>query len=155
MSKGNKKPIPIKGETLKSKESLYFPSVQGKGWKNVDPDIRWSLEDIINHIFPKDYQERSYKYAKKLMKLVIESPEEIDKDKLGKFLREEEIPESTAYNIIIPKLVRFGLIKRERQTNKSRPSKGWYMILKPSLSFSSHLGKLASEWKSIYKTERE
>ncbi|MFB6089255.1 MAG: hypothetical protein ABEK36_05745 [Candidatus Aenigmatarchaeota archaeon] len=152
MSKGNKNPVPIKGETLKNKESLYFPSVQGNDWKNIDKDIRWGLEDIINHVFPEKYQTRSNEYAGKLMRFVVENPEGVDKNMLGKFLEDNDIPESTAYNVVIPKLVRFGLLEREREENESNPSRGWYMILKPSISYSSHLSKLASEWKSLYKT---
>lgn len=155
MPKGNKKPVPIKGETLKSKESLYFPSVQGKEWDEIDPDIRWDLENIINHVFPKCYQERSFEYAIELVKFVMDNPKGVDKNTVSKFLKENEIPKSTAYNVIIPKLVKFGILEREREPNKTRPSKGWYMILKPSISFSSHLNKLASEWKSIYKTAKK
>ena len=146
------KPEPPMGNRLKSKESLYFPSVLGKKWKNIDPDIRWELGDVINHIFPKEYQEKSYEHALKLMDFLLNNPRGIDKKILSEFLRNEGLPKSTIYNIIIPKLVKFGLIERKRETNVSNPNKGWFMVLKPSISFSSHLQKLANEWKSIYKT---
>lgn len=152
MSKGNEKPVPVKGETLKSKESLYFPSVQGSSWEAIDPDIRWDLEDVINHIFPESYQERSNEYACKLVDFVLENPDGVRKDMLSRFLDKEGIPQSTAYNVVIPKLVKFGVLQREREENQSDPGKGWYMVLKPSRSFSSHLEKLAKEWKSLYKT---
>ncbi len=152
MSKGNEKPVPIKGGTLKSKESLYFPSVQGDKWAAIDSDIRWDLEDIINHIFPEEYQERSNKYASKLVDFVLSNPDGVDKDMLSDFLESQGIPSSTAYNVVIPKLVKFGILQRERESVESDPGRGWFMILKPSKSFSSHLEKLAREWKSICKT---
>lgn len=152
MSKGNKKPVPVKGETLKSKESLYFPSVQSDKWSAIDPDIRWDMGDVINHIFPENYQERSNKYARKLVNFVIDNPEGVEKNMLSEFMDKEGIPQSTAYNVVIPKLVKFGILRREREENESNPGRGWYMVLKPSKSFSSHLEKLAKEWRSIYKT---
>lgn len=154
MSKGNENPVPVKGETLKSKESLYFPSVKGQEWSSVDPDVRWGLENILNHVFPEDYQERSYEYALSLMRFLLDNPRGIDKKMLSKFLDEKDIPESTAYNVVIPKLVRFGLLERRREANESNPGKGWFMVLKPSISFSSHLSKLAKEWRSMYKTAK-
>ncbi len=152
MPKGNKKPVPVKGETLKSKESLYFPSVQSSKWPSVDGDIRWDIEDVINHIFPESYQERSNKYATKLIDYVLSNPDGVEKSMLSEFLKKEGIPSSTAYNVVIPKLVKFGLLRRERESNESDPGRGWFMVLKPSRSFSSHLEKLSNEWKSIYKT---
>lgn len=152
MSKGNDEPVPVKGETLKSKESLYFPSVQSEKWSPIDKDIRWDLSDIINHIFPEDYQERSNEYATKLVDFVLSNPEGVGKEKLSEFLDKEGIPSSTAYNVVIPKLVKFGIFRRERESVESDPGRGWFMVLRPSKSFSSHLEKLASEWRSVYKT---
>ncbi|GEM_PF-1356643 len=152
ISKGNDKPVPVKGETLKSKESLFFPSVQSDDWPSIDGDIRWDLEDVINHIFPEEYQERSNEYASKLVDYVLSNPEGVDKDMLSDFLEKEGIPSSTAYNVVIPKLVKFGILQREREAVESDPGRGWFMVLKPSNSFSSHLEKLAKEWKSIFKT---
>lgn len=152
MEKGNKNPVPIKGKTLKSKESLYFPSVQGNKWPPVDPDIRWDMEDVINHVFPEDYQERSNNYASMLIDFVLDNPQGVRKEMLSDFLKRKDIPESTAYNVVIPKLVRFGILEREREANESSPGRGWFMVLKPSSSFSSRLEKLAKEWRSLYKT---
>ena len=143
---------PPGNKRLRSKESLYFPSVLGDKWKNIDPDIRWDLSDIINHIFPKEYQEKSYEYAMKIMSFLLKTPGGIDKKMLSEFIKNEDIPKSTLYNIIIPKMVKFGIIERRRETNASNPNKGWFMILKPSITFSSHLDKLSGEWRAFYKT---
>ena len=145
-------PEPPRENRLKSKESLYFPSVLGDKWKSVDPDIRWELADIINHIFPREYQEKTYEHALKFMDFLLKNPMGIDKKMLSEFLKNEDLPKSTIYNVIIPKLVKFGMIERKRESNVSNPSKGWFMVLKPSMGFSTHLQKLASEWRSLYKT---
>lgn len=154
MAKGNTKPLPI-GDRLTSKESLFYPSVLGESWKNVDPEVRWDLGDVVNHVFPRRYQERSHSHAVKLLGLVMENPKGVGKTALSAFFRDSQIPEATAYNVIIPKLVRFGLVERRRETNATNPSKGWFMVLKPSTAFSSHLSKLAAEWRSIYKTAEQ
>ena len=145
-------PQPPNEKRLRSKESLYFPSVLGDKWKPVDPDIRWELSDIINHVFPREYQEKSHEYACKLMEFLLKNPGGIDKKMLSEFIKSENLPPSTLYNIVIPKLVKLGLIERKRESNLSNPARGWFLILKPSMAFSSHLGKLAAEWRSIYKT---
>ena len=84
-----KNPQPPNEKRLKSKESLYFPSVQGDKWKTLDPDIRWELSDIINHIFPKEYQERSNEYAQKLMVFLLKNPGGIDKKMLSDFVADK------------------------------------------------------------------
>ncbi len=147
-----KKPHPPNEKRLKSKESLYYPSVLGDKWKTIDPDIRWELSDIINHVFPVDYQEKSYNYAKKLMDFLLNNPGGVDKKMLSNFMKVQNMPVSTVYNIVIPKLVKVGMVERRRESNISNPSKGWFLILKPSISFSSHLKKLSDEWRSLYKT---
>ncbi len=145
-------PQPPNEKRLKTKESLYFPSVLGEKWKTVDPDIRWELADVINHVFPQEYQEKSYEYARKLMEFLLQNPRGIDKKMLSDFVKGQEIPLSTLYNIVIPKLVKVGLVERRREANVSNPTRGWFLMLKPSMTFSSHLGKLADEWRSMYKT---
>lgn len=147
-----KNPQPPNEKRLKSKESLFYPSVLGSKWKTLDPDIRWDLSDILNHVFPAEYQEKSYEYAQKLMTFLLENPGGIDKKIMSDFVKGHEIPVSTLYNIVIPKLVKLGLVERRRESNASNPGKGWFLILKPSVTFSSHLSKLADEWRSIYKT---
>jgi len=147
-----KKTLPPKEKRLRSRESLYFPSVLGNKWKSIDPDIRWDISDIINHVFPREYQEKSYEYALKFVRFLLKNPRGIDKKMLSEFISANEIPSSTFYNIIIPKMVKLGILERRRESNASNPGKGWFMILKPSFAFSSHLQKLANEWKSIYKT---
>ena len=147
-----KTPSPPNQKRLRSKESLYYPSILGQKWKTLDPDIRWELKDILNHVFPMEYQEKSHEYALKLVNFLLKNPGGIDKKDLSKFLNSEGIPNSTLYNIVIPKLVKIGMIERRRETNASNPGKGWFLILKPSMAFSSHLSKLAAEWRSICKT---
>ncbi|MFP4117036.1 MAG: hypothetical protein ACLFQ8_02980 [Candidatus Aenigmatarchaeota archaeon] len=83
---------------------------------------------------------------------MLSNSDGVDKDILSDFLENEGIPSSTAYNVVIPKLVKFGILQREREAVESDPGRGWFMVLKPSKSFSSHLEKLANEWRSIYKT---
>ena len=86
------------------------------------------------------------------MTFLLENPGGIDKKIMSDFVKGHEIPVSTLYNIVIPKLVKLGLVERRREPNASNPGKGWFLILKPSVTFSSHLSKLADEWRSIYKT---
>ena len=145
-------PTPPNEKRLKSKESLFFPSVLGGKWKTLDPDIRWDISDVINHVFPLEYQEKSNDYAQKLMNFLLDNPRGIDKKMLSNFFKSQEMPVSTLYNVVIPKLVKLGLVERKREANASNPGKGWFLILRPSVSFSSHLNKLAAEWRSIYKT---
>lgn len=139
--------IPSHG--VPGKETIWFPS--NEKWNSTKDTVRWELEDIIQHIYPKQYQLVYHAVALEIMRSLLENPNGIDGDMLGKWISEKKISKATFYNRVLPHLIDIGMIKRERIHGE----KGRKMVLYPSERFSICLKKLCSEWTSQVDTARE
>lgn len=154
--KGNPNPAPPSSRGIPSEESLWLPRHYGKEVKEkggLEEEIIWSTEDLVDFIFPKAYQPKYYKVAVEFINLVLEN-ETVTKDEIGKFLSQKGYSRSTLENKIIPKMVRFGLVKREREIEDGSLRKGRSLILSDSLTFTSYLTKIGAAWKSQVLTAR-
>ncbi|MBN2250863.1 MAG: hypothetical protein JW724_02160 [Candidatus Altiarchaeota archaeon] len=154
-SKGNPNPAPPSSRGIPSEESLYLPKhyggeVRAKG--GLEDDIIWNTEEIVDFIFPKRYQPKYFSVASDFIGLVLAN-EKVDKDAIAAFLKERSYSRSTLENKVIPKLVRFGLIKRERAI-EGRMGAGRSLLLSDSLTFTTYLHKIADAWKSQVATSR-
>ncbi len=151
----NKFPNYPKSRGIKSRNALYLPPHDGKFISDkggFDKNIIWNIEDIVDFIFPKIYQPKYNEIGIKFLNFVL-TYEKIGKEEISKFLKENNYSRSTLENKIIPKLVDFGLLKREREPSKS--GKGRYLVLSDSLTFSNYLEKISSAWSMIVLTARQ
>ncbi|NCN65009.1 MAG: hypothetical protein GW779_05290 [Candidatus Altiarchaeum hamiconexum] len=151
----NKSPKYPASKGVKSKDSLYIPRHDGKFIRDkggLDKNIIWNVEDVIDFIFPKIYQPRYNEIAVKFINFVLEY-EKTGKEEITGFLKDNKYSRSTLENEIIPKLVCFGLLKREREQAKSGKSR--YLILSDSLTFSNYLERIAGAWSMIVLTARQ
>lgn len=140
---------------IKSKEALYLPRHDGKFIADkggLDKNIIWGVEDVIDFIFPKIYQPKYNEIAVKFINFVLEH-EKIGKEEITKFLKDSNYSRATLENEIIPKMVNFGLLKREREQAKFGKSR--YLVLSDSLTFSNYLERIASAWSMIVLTARQ
>jgi hypothetical protein len=154
--KGNPSPAPPSSRGIPSEESLYLPKHYGKevkGKGGLDEEIIWSIEDVVDFIFPKSYQPKYFKVSVDFVLLVLDKGT-VTKDDISKFLSSKSYSRSTLENKIIPKLVRFGLLKREREIEDGMLGKGRALILSDSLTFSNYLKKIGDAWKSQVMTAR-
>lgn len=153
--KGNPNPIPPPSRGIPAAESLWMPRHYGKEIKErggLEEGIIWNIEDVVDFIFPKRYQPTYFKVASDFLHILLKN-EKITKDEISKFLSENRYSRSTLENKIIPKLVRFGLIKREREI-EGRLGKGRSLVLSDSLTFTNYLKKIGNAWKSQVMTAR-
>jgi len=153
--KGNPNPIPPSSRGIPAAESLWMPRHYGKEIKEkggLEEGIIWDIEDIVDFIFPKRYQPTYFKVASDFLHLLLKN-EKVTKGEISKFLSENRYSRSTLENKIIPKLVRFGLIKREREI-EGRLRKGRSLILSDSLTFTNYLKKIGNAWESQVMTAR-
>ena len=135
---------------------MWLPRHYGKEVKEkggLEDEIIWSAEDVVDFIFPRIYQPKYYQVAVEFLNLVLEN-ETVTKDEIGKFLKQKNYSRSTLENKIIPKLVRFGLVKREREIEDGKMGKGRSLILSDSLTFTNYMMKIGSAWKSQVLTSR-
>ncbi|HIE34163.1 MAG TPA: hypothetical protein EYP86_03385 [Candidatus Altiarchaeales archaeon] len=136
-------------------ESLWIPKHYGSEIRKkggLDKSVIWRVEDVVDFIFPERYQPTYFRVATDFLKLLLEK-DILTKKEIYQFLKETGYSRSTLENRIIPKLVRFGLIKREREL-EGRLKKGRSLILRESLTFSNYLERIAFAWNSLVSTAR-
>ena len=153
--KGNPAPAPPSSRGIPSEESLWLPRHYGKEVKEkggLEEEIIWNMGDIVDFVFPKAYQPRYFAVATDFLNLLLAN-EKVSKEEIGKFLREKGYSRSTLENKVIPKLVHFGLIKREREIEGAL-GRGRSLILSDSLTFTAYLRKIGDSWKSQVATAR-
>ena len=150
--------IPSRG--IPSKEAMYLPPHYSKELRRFQDDNEtptrnyWSLEEVVNFIFPKKYQEKYYEIALSFLKLVVKvesSGKSVTGDDIGRFIKENNISKATFYNRVLPRLKRVGMIKVERETIVPLESKRKFRPMKISLSktFGNYLNKIGDSWLAI------
>ncbi|MFC2163038.1 hypothetical protein ACFLRF_05095 [Candidatus Altiarchaeota archaeon] len=154
--KGNKAPKPPASGGIPSAESLWLPSHYGGKIKKkggLDKTVYWSVEDVCDFIFPANLQPTYHKVATDFLDLLL-TEGMVTKKEIKKFLEENGYSKSTLENKIIPKIVRFGLAKREREY-KTGLGKSRGLILTPSLTFANYLEKIGFSWNMLVSTQRK
>ena len=154
--KGNPDPKPPSSRGVPAGETLYLPKHYGVELKEkggLDKTIYWRVEDVADFIFPQKYQPKYHEVASELIKTVLEK-DWVTKKEINKFLKDTGYSKSTLENKIIPKLVRFGLIKRQREI-KAGLGKGRSLILSESLTFTNYLERIGFAWNMLVSTSRK
>lgn len=121
----------------------------------VPLNIRWEYNDVLQLIFPEQLQKAQYEIASKLIKLLKEKIR-VRGQEVSEWAINNNIPNSTLRNLVIPKLIRTGLIVRERinpsgQTNQDKRRE---MVLTLSSKFGNMLIHIGKEWNYIVDTAR-
>lgn len=153
--KGNPNPKPLSSRGIPAAESMWMPRHYGKVIREkggLEEGVIWGISEVADFIFPRRYQPTYHKVASDFLHLLLRN-EKVTKDEITKFLSEHKYSRSTLENKIIPKLVKFGLIKREREI-EGRLGKGRSLILTDSLTFTNYLKKIGGAWKTQVLTAR-
>ncbi len=153
---GNPNPKPPVSRGIPVAESLYLPKHYGSEIKDkggLEKTIIWEVDDIIDFIFPKRYQPTYFRVASGFVRLILELGR-VTKKEISEFLDETGYSRSTLENRIIPKLVRFGLLKREREIEIGM-RRGRTLILNESLTFTNYLERIAFAWNMLVSTARQ
>jgi hypothetical protein len=151
---GNPEPKLPPTRGIPADESLWIPRHYGKEIKDkggLDKTIMWSVPDVVD-FFPRKYQPKYFMVAADFLELILKN-EAVTKKEIAEFLKEKQYSRSTLENKIIPKLVRCGLVKREREIEGTM-GKGRSLILTESLTFTSYLERIAFAWNSLVSTAR-
>ena len=154
-----KKSIPSRG--IPSKESLYLPPHYSKELRKFQDDNEtptrnyWSIEEVINFVFPKEYQEKYHEIATIFMKELNEKLE-MNGEQIGEFIRKNKVSKATFYNRVLPRLKRVGMVKVYRETIINKESKRKYrpMHLMLSKTFGNYLMKIGESWLAIVDDAR-
>jgi hypothetical protein len=152
---GNPKPKPPASGGVPASESLWVPPHYGADLKRkggLDKTVYWDVGDVLDFVFPRRYQPTYHKVACDFIELVLER-DWVTKKEIREFLTENGYSKSTLENKIIPKLVRFGLLKREREITAGL-GRGRALVLSESLTFTSYLERIALAWNMLVSTGR-
>ncbi len=152
----NPTPKPPSSGGIPAAESLWIPTHHGAHLKRkggLDKTIYWEVEDVVDFVFPRKYQPKYHEVASDFIKLVLEK-DWVTKKEISEFLNEKKYSKSTLENKIIPKLVRFGLLKREREITAGL-GKGRALILSESLTFTNYLERIGFAWNMLVSTSRK
>jgi hypothetical protein len=141
---------------MPASESLWVPPHYGVELRRkggLDKTVYWDIGEVVDFIFPKRYQPVYHRVACDMIALVLER-DWVTKKEIGEFLRKTGYSKSTLENKVIPKLVRFGLLKREREISAGM-GKGRALILSESLTFSNYLERIGFAWNMLVSTSRK
>ncbi|MEM4367325.1 MAG: hypothetical protein QW035_04325 [Candidatus Anstonellales archaeon] len=142
---------------FKSEASLYLPAHYSQEIRKFEDDDErptrnlWNIEEILNFVFPKNYQQRYYESALALMRRLASSPY-ISSSEIPKLIKENNISKATLYNRVIPKMKRFGLIKVEREAALEGKPRKFKISL--SKSFGNYLMKISDSWLAFVDDAR-
>lgn len=152
----------IASRGIPSKESLYLPAHNSPALRQFeDPGENlthsvWDLEDVLNFVFPKQYQMKYNEIAVKFLSLfltkqVLEGPD------VAGFVKANGISKATFYNRVLPRLKRIGMIKVERETIVAAESQRKFrpMKIRISKTFGNYLNKIGNSWHAYVETARE
>ena len=151
------------GKGAPNKYQMYLPPISSQKLKyhgGIDnEDIIWDMDWLMEFIFPKDYAPVSHKLATKFMRFVLLN-EEVGTWERAKFKSENGInpkTRGTLENKVIPKLVRFGLLKQRRTIRSSRvalKASRRPMVHTDSMAFATYIERIAKAWRLQVATHR-
>lgn len=152
----NPKPSPPSSGGIPASESICLPPHYGAELKKkggLDKTVYWEVSEVVDFIFPRKYQPKYHDVATDFLELVL-IRDWVTKKEIKEFLEETKYSKSTLENKIIPKLVRIGLLKREREIT-SGLGKGRALILSESLTFTNYLERIGFAWNMLVSTSRK
>ncbi|MBD3261487.1 MAG: hypothetical protein GF334_07365 [Candidatus Altiarchaeales archaeon] len=155
MSRGNPNPQGLPSRGIPSGESMWIPRHYGgeiKSKGGLDKTVYWGVPEVVDFIFPRKYQPKYHQVASDFIEMVLDR-DWVTKKEISRFLAEKDYSRSTLENKIIPKLVRFGLVKRQREV-KGKLGKGRGLILSESLTFTNYVERIGFAWNMLVSTAR-
>jgi hypothetical protein len=141
---------------IPSGESLWLPAHYGAELKRkggLDKTVYWDVGEVSDFAFPRSLQPVYHKVASDFLSLVLER-DWVTKKEIGEFLSRTGHSKSTLENKVIPKLVRFGFLKREREITAGM-GKGRALVLSESLTFTTYLDRIGFAWNMLVSTSRK
>ena len=142
---------------IPSKFAFYLPPHYSKEIRKFEEGEKptrnvWSLEEILNFVFPKQYQETYHKIAVDFLSLLMDELV-IEGKQISAFLSSHNYSKATFYNRVLPKLKRIGMVKVERGlTKEGKPSKTLRVSL--SKTFGNYMLKIADSWLALVDDAR-
>ncbi len=155
-------PRVIASRGIPSKESLYLPAHNSPALRQFEDSGEvpthsiWGLEDVLNFVFPHQYQIKYNEIAIKFLTMFLSKPV-LEGPDISAFVKSNNISKATFYNRVLPRLKRIGMIKVERETIVAAESSRKFRPMKIHISktFGNYLNKIGNSWHAYVEAARE
>lgn len=144
--------VSLKGKRPKkgipSNEQFYLPrkdsldEVLGKQ-SAIRMSTSWTIADVLQFVFPKKYRESYYNVSNLFLGELLSKNGSMTSSEIGDFVARNQVSKATFYNKVLPRLVRVGMIERNREPESQKLKVKW------SSQFAIYLEKIAFEWKRL------
>jgi hypothetical protein len=141
----------VKSKGIPAKRALWFEYDK----LPMPVTARWEPEDVLKLVFPPHAQSAQHEIAIKLVRFLSER-EEASGEMVADWSKQNNVANSTLRNLVIPKLIRVGILARHRigSTGQEHKDKRREMVLSLSTKFGEALKHIGSEWNSVVETWR-
>ncbi len=142
----------VKGERPKtgipSEDQLYLPRKDTlddllKKQGAIRTSTSWNLQDVLQFIFPEKYRKSYHAVALEFLATLQANGGSLTSTQIGEFVEKTKVSKATFYNKVLPRLVRVGMLDRNREPTSNK------MTVKWSNQFALYLEKIAFEWKRL------
>lgn len=150
---GKKEEKAIASRGIPSSECLYLPAHDSPSLRSFEDAGEaqtrnlWSMEEVMNFVFPQKYQRKYNEVATSFMREMIKNTK-MEGSQIADFVSSCGISKATFYNRVLPRLKRVGMLKVERHTVVALESKRKYrpMTIHLSKTFGNYLMKIGDSW---------
>jgi len=151
----------IKSRGIPSKEAFWLPAFYSNEIRQFQDENEnltrsiWKIEEIMQFIFPKKYQEKYYEISILFMQALFSNFGILESKDIANFVKTNNISKATFYNRVLPRLKRLGLIRIKRETEYGENKKYRRMRVEISKTFGNYLLKIADSWLAHVDDVRE
>ncbi len=133
---------------IPSEDQLYLPrrdslDVLLRKQGAIRTSTAWSLEDVVQFVFPQRFRPAYHAVAVSFLSALQENGGTLSSQEIGEFVEKSSVSKATFYNKVLPRLVRIGVVDRNREPTSNK------MTVKWSNQFAIYLEKIAFEWKRL------
>ena len=133
---------------IPSEDQLYLPRKDTlddllKKQGAIRTSTSWNLEDVLQFVFPQRYRASYHGVAVSFLATLQKNGGSLTSREIGEFVEKTKVSKATFYNKVLPRLVRIGMVDRNREPTSNK------MTVKWSNQFSIYLEKIAFEWKRL------
>lgn len=143
---------PPKG--MPSEDQFYLPrkdSLDGLLRKQgaIRTATAWNIEDLMQFVFPKEFRESYHQVSSLFITALQQAGGAMTSSQIGEFVARSGVSKATFYNKVLPRLVRVGMVDRNREPESKKMTVRW------SNQFAAYLEKIAFEWKRLEPQKKE
>ncbi len=133
---------------IPSEDQLYLPRKDTlddllKKQGAIRSSTSWDASDLLQFVFPQRYRSAYHGVAVSFLTALQQNNGFLTSSQIGEFVEKTKISKATFYNKVLPRLVRIGMLDRNREPTSNK------MTVKWSNQFAIYLEKIAFEWKRL------